>query len=139
MKSPLEDYCICTNCGKAYTDGYHKMCDKCRARQKDRMHDYYTSHPDYRQMRYQRLKAAGLCIECRKPAAPGRVMCERCAAIHRIRDKKQLKNHYREQGLCIWCGAERVEGKMVCPACYEKILVNQRKATAASISKRRKT
>jgi len=136
MKSPLEEYCICTSCGKRYTDGYHKTCDFCRERKRIAGKKTREKNPDYSVKRYWDHKAKGLCTNCSRPAVHGRL-----CAVHYAKALKRydsLKNHYREQGLCIWCGAERLEGKMFCPVCYEKNMVNQRKATAAVTGKRRR-
>ena len=87
----LEQYHICTNCGKRPTDGKHKTCEYCR----ERAMDYYRKHRNeqilYRRERYKKRIKAGLCF-CGKPLTPGRVRCEKCLEknreyYHKCREK----------------------------------------------------
>ena len=140
MRSPLEEYCICVTCGKRYTDGYHKLCDKCLERiGKDRK-AFRQKHPDYQKIRYHSHKAAGLCVRCNAPALPGKTTCARHLAEQRMnvkRSRSRKPKTYRTDTECVWCGAERMEGKKLCPDCYEKIKANLQKARAASVEKRK--
>lgn len=65
---------ICTQCGAKMTDedGFYVMCRACKAKQK------VTN-----KARYEARKAQHLCVWCTAPAAPGRIMCEKCLALRR--------------------------------------------------------
>lgn len=82
--------------------------------------------------RYQRLKAAGLCVVCgKKPSETGKTACWECRLRrNRIcrdiarRKKGSLPLEVFRSGLfCANCGkAKPMAGKKVCPACYAKKL-----------------
>ena len=60
--------------------------------------------------RYQRLKAAGLCVECGKlPAAENSVHCEKCREMHRTVNRVyRMRLYYRRQENpeCVFCGVK---------------------------------
>ena len=60
--------------------------------------------------RYQRLKAAGLCVECGKlPAAENSVYCEKCREMHRTVNRMyRVRLYYKRQENheCVCCGVK---------------------------------
>ena len=78
------------------------------------------SNRQSRKKRYEKLKQAGLCTDCGKPAYNGSVRCFECKLKHnRISKQKYREKHpisrdvFRENG-CYFCGEECVAGKKVC-------------------------
>ena len=132
----LEEYCICTYCGKRRTDGIHKLCDVCIEKRKQ----YYRTHKAEQRARQDalrmRYRAEGRCEQCGRPAHGARLCLE-----HRLKHNQicaRPRKRYREQGLCVWCGAIRVDGHMVCSECLEKARERCKKATEASVESRRR-
>jgi NMD protein affecting ribosome stability and mRNA decay len=72
--------------------------------------------------RYQRLKRAGICVNCGKhPAVSGRVLCPECNERNNRRQRKERKSDkWRAEGLCVKCGGERLDGYKLCRSCYDK-------------------
>ena len=75
---------ICPYCKKRYPEPGRVYCLPCRrytaALAKKRDPDN-ARNKAYCKQRRERLKAAGLCVECgRTPAADGKLKCKRCAA-----------------------------------------------------------
>ena len=71
----------------------------------------------YRQRHFQK----GLCIECPRPAEPGKLKCKRCNEVHKIRSNrlnvKYIKER-REKKLCTRCGHPLVkEENITCVNC----------------------
>lgn len=83
-----------------------------------------SNNAEHRRAYERRHQALGLCLKCPRPAAPGKLICDRCRqrpdkatpewqAWHR-EHKRVLRQHYREQGLCLFCGAERADTGVLC-------------------------
>lgn len=102
---------ICRRCGGQNTSK-HWLCFDCLKADQERT----------REMR-EALKELGLCVLCRKPAAPGVTRCEVC----RVKDLRRGKVTYttrKAAGLCLHCAAGAVVGKTRCLACAERDRAN---------------
>jgi len=62
--------------------------------------------------RRERLKASGLCIQCRAPAS-GRTRCERCLAAQRAMNDRVYAERVAS-GLCNECGDQAEVGRVKC-------------------------
>ena len=86
--------------------------------------------------RYQRLKAAGLCVSCGKDvAAENNVRCERCRDKNRIINKKSriLGYHHRlYKHECVDCGEKLPPDYYYvrCQKCHKKNKVCRKKCYA---------
>lgn len=81
--------------------------------------------------RYQRLRAAGLCVHCgQEKASVGATKCPHCQERHRLYQAKHrrkkgtawlhfLRQHWRKAGLCR-CGHIPEPGYKLCPHCRQK-------------------
>lgn len=131
----LKERGICVKCGREYAVPGQIHCEDCR--EYFRLHSLkYINMPGKREekivrdkARYNRLKEAGICINCGKNKVytyngHTYTTCYECHIKHTnsSRKCKQKKNkHFDEQGLCVWCGGERKEGYKLCESCYEEI------------------
>lgn len=76
--------------------------------------------------RYQRLKAAGLCVECGKlPAAENSVHCEKCREKHRTVNRfYRMRLYYKRQENheCVYCGVKLPPDRyyVSCEKCLER-------------------
>lgn len=78
-----------------------------------------------RQKRYTALKKAGLCVDCRKPARPGKVLCAECA-----RQRIETKHFYLNLGFCPVCHKYPIYGdEKECPECRARRIKNNRLST----------
>lgn len=71
-----------------------------------------------RNPRREKLRAAGVCIECRE--SPARVGLVHCTACGEQLAKNAMLRHRRlkEQGLCVRCAVEKAdEGRVLCFSC----------------------
>jgi hypothetical protein len=63
----------------------------------------------------------GLCICCPRPAVPGKLLCKRCAEVHRKSSARSNKKYYQQRKdnrLCVRCGTPLIAGeKSVCTTC----------------------
>ena len=87
--------------------------------------------------RYDRLKAAGLCVSCGwREALPGRTRCQWCrdkASAVRAKEVYKAKiRARRDQGLCVRCGAPARPGKANCLSCAVKWAAYKRARRAAA-------
>ena len=88
-------------------------------------------------------KQLGLCVECSRPAIPGRTLCkihsahnsERCSKSYydnldkRRREMKRRREQYRKDGRCIMCSAylqEEDEGFVNCMNCRQGGTIHKR-------------
>ena len=90
--SVLEEYCICTRCGKRPTDGIHKTCDYCREQMRNHHRKNAKIIMENNKKVREEHKAKGLCIYCNRPAKPGRVTCE----IHLEKSRKRYRNRKKQ-------------------------------------------
>lgn len=83
--------------------------------------------------RYQRLKAAGLCVSCGKDAAAeNSVRCERCKDKYRIINKNSRSLYYYHRlnkHECVDCGKKLPLDRYYvrCQKCHEKNKVCRKK------------
>ena len=63
-----------------------------------------------------RRKAAGLCVDCGKPAIPGRTKCRQCAERAAKRCRRSYWQHRvgKSPEQCAWCDQPKVPGYQVC-------------------------
>lgn len=133
---------ICVRCGKAKAVSGHVLCWQCKAYMQDKYIGQTTTETEEQRKerlaksaeccrkRYERLKAAGLCVTCgKRPAEPGHTRCEACQkrANAQSKDKRiQRGEHkgYAELGLCRICGKQVVDGYSYCPEHLEKAREN---------------
>lgn len=95
--------------------------------------------------RYNRLKAAGLCVRCGKvPPKDGRVLCAQCAQKNkerarsnyflRMRECNWQNKRYaerKEKGICVRCGKAPAEDmRALCTECLAYTREYQRKRNA---------
>lgn len=74
----------------------------------------------YQKARYAQRKAAGLCIQCGKPAKPGQTRCAEHAA-EAVKKSKENREWFRKRGRCIYCGKEPIyKGASYCESCAER-------------------
>ena len=78
--------------------------------------------------RYDRLKAAGICIQCGKEKAlPGRIRCKECSQKGREYQNK-IYQLYKEKGICVKCHQAKAEpGSASCRECSEKERINKKR------------
>lgn len=147
------EYCasigVCTRCKTRPAMTGFKLCEYCsnqiddRREQRNRERGHTRSERDIeRQRNYakatrQYRKEHGLCVQCGRPALPGKTTCNECR-IKRNRNQRERSErngkvkHWKEDGFCIRCGKERKPGYMYCQACYDKQLEYVSKAKEAS-------
>ena len=76
--------------------------------------------------RYQRLKAAGLCVSCGKDvAAENSIHCEKCREMHRTVSRMyRVRLYYKRQEKheCVFCGVKLPPDHYyaLCEKCREK-------------------
>lgn len=71
--------------------------------------------------RRARLKAAGLCRDCGRPAVPGHVYCQKC--LKQVnRGTRKVRDARKEKGICERCGENPVFKAGHCESCYRESL-----------------
>ena len=108
---------------------------------------------EYMASRYQRLKAAGVCLDCGKTPEKG-VRCDSCQEKRRERrratagkiteeEKEKMRARYRQYktaGLCPQCGKKPQEGRTLCERCNDNRLAwaakNREKSNRLSAERR---
>lgn len=147
------EYCasigVCTRCKTRPAMPGFKLCEYCanqiddRREQRNKERGYTRSerdierHKEYNKSKYEYRKSHGLCVQCGKPALPGKTTCNECR-VKRNRQQRERSErngkikHWKEDGLCIRCGKERKPGFYFCPDCYEEMCGYMRKAKEAS-------
>lgn len=118
----------CVVCAQqdAYTLVGRALCGDCCERRQEahtRWREQNRERNNAREMdRYQRLKAAGLCVSCGRERDRTGVYCRRCAAKkaekRRIRYAAETTYLY---GQCRWCRQPSVQGKAYCQDCLDKM------------------
>lgn len=83
----------------------------------------------YARMWRAKRTAAGLCIECGKPVAEGRIRCE----LHLARARERMKAHYerdKRNRICPGCGKHMSyeDGIVFCLQCRDKHVAEQRES-----------
>ena len=131
----LEEYCICTLCGKNHTDGVHKLCDACREARRQYKITHREALSTARKKIYERYKAEGRCVLCGKPAYKG-VHCPEHYRKNKLYNDRQPRKGYREAGLCVRCGAEPVPGYKLCEKHLEVMRETQKKGVEVRRDKR---
>ena len=117
----------CFNC--KYDDCINAKIAESTARASERKAVYYATHEDYRERQkewhrnnYAKLKAAGICVRCRKKPAEYGVHCYECW-LHQMRKAKNRYTHDREiwasEGRCYFCGEPVTPGKKTCEKHYK--------------------
>lgn len=109
----------CVRCGRPRRP-HCKTCQAC--------HDE-TSRNQIK--RHERLRTAGLCIECGKqPPADGIARCEECRNCH-LQEHRERKARRRQAGMCPRCGVgPPIVGKNRCRLCYLKTTAQSHFRTA---------
>lgn len=74
----------------------------------------------------QRHFAKGLCLDCPRPARPGKLLCEKCAEAHNKRNKindPKLYKYRTENRLCTRCGTPLIDSEgLLCINCSNHAL-----------------
>ena len=83
-----KDRGICTTCGRAWVVPGHVRCKECEAKIAKYHEASYDKRKEQQKQRRQERIAAGLCIECGKPAIPGMRKCERCRMMRNDSTRK---------------------------------------------------
>ena len=131
----LEEYCICTNCGKRHTDGLHKMCDVCLEQRRRYKDTHKEAMQAAKKKIYAKYKAEGRCVHCGKPAYKG-VYCLEHYRKNKNYNATLPRKGYREAGLCVRCGAEPVPGYKLCEKHLEVMRETQKKGVEVRRDKR---
>lgn len=121
----------CEICGKEFYpyNRLQKSCsEECRAQLKARKSKRYkVKNPDkireYNHAKYQKRKAANLCVTCRKPLTAedaGHAHCAKCRES--LRENSRLNREFwKKLGLCSRCGKNAVYGTdRMCFECRAK-------------------
>ena len=86
----LKDQGICYLCKTRYVEPGRTRCAICA---EHRRREWRAKHPDgdaeRAHQRREELKAKGLCVNCRRPAVPGTVLCKTCAA--KVSEAQQVR------------------------------------------------
>lgn len=89
------------------------------------MDDRRAYQRQYHKERAITLRAAGLCKDCKSPAAPGKSRCERCLK----RGNEREKIRYSEKrvilsasGICVVCEINNTSGSLSCKSCISRIV-----------------
>ena len=145
---------ICPYCKKEKSEPGKVACRSCIDKQKCRKENMSDEERALQQarrkelckQRYERKKAAGVCVQCGKvPHTPGRTCCAKCAerrkkyhypktpeAAERYREMARTSNKARYEGrkaagLCTRCGEPAAPGKTNCEECLRKMRENMRR------------
>lgn len=78
---------LCVRCGSGWVQAGRSLCPKCLELSKQE-NKRYDPDGQKRRDRVAKRRAAGLCIDCGKPAVEGRIRCAKCAAARRDSTKK---------------------------------------------------
>jgi NMD protein affecting ribosome stability and mRNA decay len=70
----------CVVCGVAWAEGGHTMCAKCMKKHRDKTRKW-AANSDKTADR-QKLRDAGLCVDCRTPTDGVHVYCDKCRERH---------------------------------------------------------
>ena len=89
-----KDRGICTTCGRTWVVPGHVRCKQCEAQIAKYHAASYEKRLERQKQRRQERIAAGLCIDCGKPAVPGMRKCERCRMMRNDSTRK-YKIHKR--------------------------------------------
>ena len=81
----------------------------------------------YMRARRAEFRARGGCIECGRPAQPGRILCKACAIYKSKRSAMRIAQR-KADGLCTKCGKRPPEaGVNTCAECRERNKQNCRR------------
>lgn len=77
-------------------------------------------YPTFR-ARADARNAAGLCVNCNAPPAPGRLYCAHCTQV-RYESLQRTREARKRKGLCAWCGRSKEPDSdaALCPGCRQK-------------------
>lgn len=103
---------VCSKCGKEYeSEAKGRMCPDCIRQRK----------ADDNRKRYERLKAARVCVQCRKPLKDtDRVFCEECKQRKNQESRKDYK-WYADRKICPICHKNKLYNNMkTCEFCRVK-------------------
>lgn len=113
---------MCVKCGRLKAEEGHSLCLVCRMDLRGRSHHRTEEEKEakaaYMRDRFAKHKAAGLCVDCDKPAYRNHVRCYEHYIYQRMRNtarRNKQKLGYTEIGLCRICGKEPAPGKKLCP------------------------
>ena len=129
----------CQHCIDKQKHWAENMTPEARARKKARTRELAK-------LRYERKKAAGVCVQCGKvQPTPGRTYCAKCAeqrkkyyyvptpeTAEQYRETARAYNKARYErrkaaGLCTRCGEPAAPGKTNCENCLRKMRENMRR------------
>lgn len=102
--------------------------ERCKAYAKNRSEESRRKQNIKSNVRKERLKAAGICVDCGKyNAENGRIRCGICLAKDRARHKQRnidagkVPQELRANGIyCNMCCRPICNGEKLCPECYKK-------------------
>ena len=90
-------------------------------------------------MRYEKLKAEGLCVQCgSRRAIKGQVLCLECKTRNKKRESEKnrgkiARSERSAYGLCYVCGEELKNNESkLCSKCSEKVSENLKSCTGAT-------
>lgn len=132
---------ICPACGQRKAEGGRQLCLLCWDLNNSRRREARKRNPEteeHRKARYAQInelrnnrRAAGLCIKCGRPAAPGKVSCHECLKKDRDRQAEiRRKNDIitfdmRGNGTyCFMCCKPKCNGEKLCEECKQKVIAN---------------
>jgi predicted amidophosphoribosyltransferase len=92
----------CQECGKRWAEAGKTMCKPCLKALNERLKRNDPDRAKRNAWRQARVDA-GLCIDCGRPAEPGKQRCERCRKMRReseekYRLKKKLAREAQKRG-----------------------------------------
>lgn len=141
IMTPYEYYkhqhrCVACMRTDAFTLAGKVLCAECSEKNNERMRQTYSRDPSVKlerqKERFERLKAAGICVQCGKrpvPDAPIHSRCEYCRAKNARRRVPQKKADTATQcGLCCRCfrKLEDTDSKL-CRSCLEQLAAAREK------------
>lgn len=86
----LKDQGICYLCKTRYAEPGRTRCAVCAEERRRKWRERYPEGNAERcRQRREELKAKGLCVNCRRPALPDRILCKTCAA--KVAESQQVR------------------------------------------------
>ena len=132
---------VCVRCGQENAVSGKTKCvvclekdaesqRKCRAKKsEEELRRLLEKDKAYKRERYQKFKAAGLCVTCSKPRSPGsKIYCIDCAIKNQRRNSKRRCSIERygksAYGKCYVCNEPVGKNGTMCDRCYAMVCSN---------------